>query len=407
MNNDDMNLWAIILAAGKGSRLLQASGGVAKQFFTYCGEPLYWKSFIQFSSCSKVCGIVIVFPVDVKNSEEEAFTSLVKKYGFKIPHRVASGGVLRQHSVKNGLLHLPKECTHVLVHDAARPFVSLSLIDRVIHKLKSGISSVIPGIPVTDTIKYVNQEKVEYTPDREHLLSVQTPQGFQKLVLLESHIKAEKEHWVVTDDSSLLEKCGHSVHIVEGEIGNIKITYAEDLKMLSKEKSNIPIVGYGYDVHRYSTENKDGGTQAARVMKLGGVPIIEAPEVLAHSDGDVVIHALMDALLGCIGEGDIGQHFPDTDKSYEAINSSVLLDIVLDKVHKAHVKLIHIDITIIAQIPKVSPYRSAIRKNITSLLNMEHRHVNVKATTEERLGFTGECKGIKAVVVVTASQFLQ
>ena len=240
--------------------------------------------------------------------------------------------------------------------------------------------------------------KVVATPDRKHLRAVQTPQGFSLAFLRAAHQRAEQEGWVVTDDASLLELCGHAVHVAEGEVGNKKITTFEDLEMLRTVGERIPCVGYGYDVHKYA-----GGSEAkqpARPMRLGGVPIVGSPDVLAHSDGDVLLHALMDALLGCIGAGDIGTFFPDSDPVFDNANSAVLLDTVLEHVHKANVQITHVDLTVIAQVPKVSPYREAIRRNVARLLGLDMGAVNVKATTEEGLGFTGERLGIKAVAVV-------
>lgn len=395
-----METWALILAAGQGSRLLSTIG-IAKQFFLWKGIPLYWQSVLQFIHCARIRGIVLVFPSEVKDNEEKVVDRLAAQYDLKLPYIIISGGKLRQDSVKNALNTLPKSCSHVLIHDAARPFISPKLINNVIDVLETGAVGVVPGISVTDTIKQVIQGEVIVTPPREQLIAVQTPQGFHLKTIVEGHNRAIVENWTVTDDASLLELCGHTIKVINGEIENRKISFPQDLLyMVEQPKTTIPIVGYGYDVHKYVTEEQIN--QPIRSMRLGGISIPNAPNVVAHSDGDVLLHALMDALLGCIGGGDIGLHFPDSDKRYDGISSVILIDHVLTKVLESSIKIVHIDATIVAQLPKISQYREAIRSNLSRLLDLDLASVNIKATTEEGLGFTGECKGIKAIVIVTA-----
>lgn len=397
--------WTLLLAAGQGNRLASATGGLAKQFLDWKGAPLYWESALVFSRCARVDGLVFVFPEACIDEERERVAGLMRNASLGIPWKVVAGGALRQDSVRNGLAALPGDCMEILIHDAARPFVSPVLVNRILdglHGEASGecVAACIPGIPVVDTIKVMDEEKkVVATPDRKHLMAVQTPQGFSLAFLRAAHQRAEEEGWVVTDDASLLELCGHAVHVAEGEAGNKKITTPEDLEMLRMTGERIPCVGYGYDVHKYADGNE--ARQSARPMRLGGVPIAGSPDVLAHSDGDVLLHALIDALLGCIGAGDIGTFFPDSDPAFDNVNSAVLLDTVLEHVLKANVHITHVDLTVIAQIPKVGPHREMIRRNVARLLGLDLRAVNVKATTEEGLGFTGERLGIKAVAVVT------
>ncbi len=350
-------------------------------------------------------GLVFVFPEACLAEERERVAGLMRNASLGIPWKAVAGGALRQDSVRNGLSVLPDGCKDVLIHDAARPFVSPALVNRILDGLHGGssgegVAACIPGIPVVDTIKVMDEEnRVVATPERKHLVAVQTPQGFSLDLLKASHQRAEQERWLVTDDASLLELCGYAVHIAAGEEENKKITTSGDLEMLQMTAECVPCVGYGYDVHKYA----DGGEakQPARPMRLGGVAIANSPDVLAHSDGDVLLHALMDALLGCIGAGDIGTFFPDSDPAFDNANSAVLLDTVLEHVQKAHVRITHVDLTVIAQIPKVGPHRDAVRRNVARLLGLDAQAVNVKATTEEGLGFTGERLGIKAVAVVT------
>lgn len=390
-----MQCWSIILAAGSGSRLAQVANGCKKQFLEWKGAPLYWHSAVMFSRVARMNGIIFVFPED---ELEEATARLREMDTFRclgLPWHTTAGGVRRQDSVCNGLAALPRDCTTVLVHDAARPFASPALTNRLLDTLESGAHGVIPAIAVTDTIKIVENNTVTATPDRACLRAVQTPQGFDRAVLEQAHAACTERGWQVTDDASVLEQADIPVATVPGEATNIKITHPEDLGMLHETPSAPmhPVVGWGYDVHRYG---------AGRPMKLGGVPIPGGPEVVAHSDGDVLLHALTDALLGCIGGGDIGDHFPDSSAEFDNISSAILLNEVYDKVLRAGVQVTNVDLTIVAQVPRLAPWKEHIRKNICRLLKLDPIQVNVKATTEEKLGFTGEKKGIKAVATVSA-----
>ena len=357
--------WALLLAAGQGNRLASATGGLAKQFLDWKGAPLYWESALVFSRCARVEGLVFVFPEACIDEEHKRVTVLMRDASLGLPWKVVAGGALRQDSVRNGLSVLPDDCEEVLIHDAARPFVSPALVNRILDGLHGEtpgerIAACIPGVPVVDTIKVMDGDgKVVATPDRKHLRAVQTPQGFSLAFLRAAHQRAEQEGWVVTDDASLLELCGHAVHVAEGEVGNKKITTPEDLEMLRMAGERIPCVGYGYDVHKYAggSETK----QPARPMRLGGVPIAGSPDVLAHSDGDVLLHALMDAMLGAMALGDIGKLFPDTDERYRGADSIGLLKEVCALLRREGYALGNADVTIVAQRPKLRPYIDAMR----------------------------------------------
>jgi 2-C-methyl-D-erythritol 4-phosphate cytidylyltransferase / 2-C-methyl-D-erythritol 2,4-cyclodiphosphate synthase len=389
-----MNVWTVILAAGKGTRL-SGEGGLRKQYLPWKGLPLFWHSVQAFSSIPSMRGLVLVFPEDECEHGLALAGELAAGQDPRIPWMAVPGGARRQDSVANALSALPASCTHVLVHDAARPFVSAPLVQRVVQAMLDGADAVIPAVAVTDTIKLVGEELVEATMPRARLAAAQTPQGFRVGLLRTVMSRAESEGWDVTDDASMVERFGHPVAVVKGEEGNVKITTARDLKLLNgPPELPVPCVGWGYDVHRYG---------AGRPMILGGVPIPGGPEVVAHSDGDVLLHALTDALLGCIGRGDIGELFPDTDPALAGISSAVLLAEVLDTARREGLTLCHVDLTVIAQVPRLAPYKEQIRRNVASLLGMDQCSVNIKATTEEGLGFTGECKGIKAVAAVTGT----
>ncbi len=392
-----MNIWVILLAAGSGKRLKSTLGGEKKQFLSFKNRPLFWHSALVFSRIPPIRGMVFVLPPeDVKRWEEE-IPLLAKKDCFTLPYRLVGGGKERQLSVKNALEIIPRECSHLLVHDSVRVFVKPLLIKEIIRALKNGCQAVVPAIPVTDTIKFLDNDKI-VSLDRKKLRAVQTPQGFEKEVLQRAHILAGKLKEMSTDDASLVEKMGIDITLVEGDVGNIKITHPNDLRLLTgSPPAETLCVGLGYDVHRYSQKGEEG-----RKMRLGGVDIPNAPCVIAHSDGDVLVHALIDALLGCMGKGDIGDIFPDSNERYRGINSLILLSEVMDEVQKQFLKIDHVDITIICEVPRISPYKTLIKKNLCRLLHLSPSQLNVKATTEEGMGFTGEKKGIKVYCMVSA-----
>ncbi len=399
-----MNLWAVILAAGQGTRLAQAGVKDKKQFLNYQGKPLFWNSALTFARVPVITGLIFVFPEKEFLAAQEMVIELDNQDGLGLPWLAVVGGERRQDSVQRGLVALPPDCTHVFIHDAARPFFSAALAQNLADALGTA-DAVIPGIAVTDTVKEVSEEQVKGTPDRSQLRAIQTPQAFKLDLLFEAHAFVNENQLDVTDDASMVEAINGSVRVIPGEENNIKITNASDLELLDPlvacepnvSQVIVPRVGWGYDVHRFTgPETKD-----AREFRLGGVPIPNGPCVKAHSDGDVLLHALADALLGCFCGGDIGALFPDNDPQFDNISSAILLNEVLEKMYQAGFEPAHADLTIITQIPKISPWREQIRKSVATLLRVDPGVVNVKATTEEKLGFTGEKKGIKAVAIVT------
>jgi 2-C-methyl-D-erythritol 4-phosphate cytidylyltransferase/2-C-methyl-D-erythritol 2,4-cyclodiphosphate synthase len=384
------DIWAVIVAAGSGSRLASAGLDRPKQYLDAGGVPLFWRSARTLARIPRLRGLVLVFPAADLEAMQAQVAGLVAADGLGLAWKAVAGGPRRQDSVRLGLSALPRECGFVLVHDAARPFASAALVQRLLAALDSGERAVIPVCAVKDTVKRVEGGRVLQTLARSELALVQTPQAFARDLLEAAHARAGEDE--ATDDAALVEGLC-PVAVVPGEEGNVKITTPEDLSLLRGETRTWPCVGYGYDVHRYGE---------GRPMVLGGVPIPGAPQIVAHSDGDVLLHALADAVLGCFGGGDIGLHFPDTDPAWSGVNSAVLLQEVLAKAQAAGVNLVQADLTIVAQVPKISPHREEIAANVAHLLGLERSRVNLKATTEEGLGFTGEKKGIKAVAVVTA-----
>ena len=390
------SLWTILLAAGQGSRLAPETGGTRKQFLHLEGHPLYWRSVLTMSAVPNLAGMVIVFPPQELHERTGELEDLRHQYDLGVRILAVSGGDRRQDSVRLGLEALPRDCGRVLVHDSARPFFSAKLVQSMLAALTDEIGGVIPAIPVTDTVKQIENDLVLCTSPRETLRAVQTPQLFPAALLRRVHEQALQENWAVTDDASMIEMAGQPVRIVPGESANIKITTPEDLRVLaSSPPQPVPCTGFGYDVHAY------GGN---RPMVLGGMPIAGAPFIKAHSDGDVLLHALCDAILGCLGLGDIGEHFPDNDERFENISSGILLSEVMDMARSRGLCITHVDLTIIAQTPRLGPHKAAIRGNVARLMELADEQVNIKATTEEHLGFTGRKEGIKAVAVVTAAR---
>lgn len=409
------SVYVILLAAGSGSRVSAATGGRRKQYLEYRGRPLFWASARTFAAVPAVSGLIFVFPEADLEEMTAAVEQLAAEDALGLAWRTVAGGPRRQDSVENGLAVLPRECDRVLIHDAARPFLTPGLVVRLLDGLGDGVDGAIPALPVTDTVKRVRpvvdsgREFVQDTPDRAGLRAVQTPQAVRVSTLRAAFERARSENFDVTDDASLLEAVGARVLLIPGEAANVKITTPGDLARLAPETKSapIPVTGFGYDVHKYvrpapsGSDGSGGSGGNGRPMKLGGVPIPNAPDVVAHSDGDVLLHALADAVLGCAGLGDIGKLFPDTDAAFDNANSSVLLNEVLVRAREAGLTIQHADVTVIAQTPKVGPHREAIRNNLARLLGLAPARVNVKATTEEGMGFTGEKRGMKCVAVVS------
>ncbi|MFW5791620.1 MAG: 2-C-methyl-D-erythritol 4-phosphate cytidylyltransferase [Desulfohalobiaceae bacterium] len=390
-----MSLWSIILAAGSSTRLRTPDQTLSKQFLPYRGDPLFWSSARTLAGFPAMQGLVLVFPPARLGELRELVARLAARDGIGVEWVVTAGGSTRQESSRLGLGQLPPGCGRVLVHDAARPFVTPQVIQRLVHSLDSGDAAVVPGVPVTDTVRMTGGQGGLRALDRDRLVATQTPQGFDRKVLEHAHGKALEQGQAVTDDASMVEWLGQPVALVRGDPSNIKITSPEDLALLQTSPPPArTCTGLGYDVHRYGP---------GRPLKLGGVPITNGPEVVAHSDGDVLLHALIDALLGCLGRGDIGELFPDSEAAFEGIASGVLLSEVLALCSRQGLVLSHVDMTVICQVPRLTPWKEQIRKNVSALLGLDREMVNIKATTEEGLGFTGDKKGIKAVALVTGT----
>ena len=295
----------------------------------------------------------------------------------------------------NGLSALPADCTRVLIHDGARCLVDDDTIGNVKRSVEA-CGTGVAAIPVIDTIKEVDEnERVTQTPARANLRAVQTPQGFDLPLIMQAHRYAQEHDFTGTDDASLLEYMQHPVQLVEGARRNLKLTIPEDIMIGNAylaEETGLPAmrIGQGYDVHKLVEDRK---------LILCGVDVPHTLGLLGHSDADVALHALMDAMLGAMALGDIGRHFPDTDPRYSGISSMKLLEHVVALLAENNARVTNADVTIVAQKPKLLPYIQQMRENVAAALNLPVTRVSVKATTTERLGFEGRMEGISAQAV--------
>ena len=310
------------------------------------------------------------------------------------------GGETRQESVRLGLESIAEHApTHVLIHDVARPFVNATLISRVAEALAVH-QAVIPVLPVVDTVKRIQNNMVQETINREQLFTVQTPQGFYYKTLCDAHNRLAGVGY--TDDAALMEKAGIPVAIVAGDPDNRKITTIEDMKPMqvtSPESTEIR-VGMGYDVHALKVHDADTPVQKQRI-KLCGIKIPHTHRLLGHSDADVGIHALVDAILGAIGAGDIGIHFPPDDRQWQGADSSRFLMHAYELLKARGGEIVHLDLTLICEKPKIADHRQDMIHHIAQILKLPEDRVSIKATTTEKLGFTGRNEGIAAQAIAT------
>ena len=376
---------ALIVAAGRGSR---AGGGVPKQYRDLAGVPVLRHSVQVFARHPRIDRIRVMIHPDDRALYELAVA------GFDLLPP-APGGATRQESVRLGLESLAElRPAQVLIHDGARPFIDAATVDRTLDALRAS-PGAIPALPVTDTIKKADDgnKLVAATVDRSRLWRAQTPQGFHYEKILAAHRAAIGAD--LPDDAAVAERHGLSVALAAGTETNFKITMEEDLLRAARMIGGSPIeirTGQGFDTHKFGPGHE---------IMLCGVPVPHTKGLVGHSDADVGLHALTDAVLGALGAGDIGLHFPPSDPRWRNADSAMFVRHAAGLVKNAGGRIVHVDVTVIAEEPKVSPHRAAMVARLAEILEIEPARCSVKATTTEGLGFTGRREGIAAQAVAT------
>ncbi|MEL7634753.1 MAG: 2-C-methyl-D-erythritol 4-phosphate cytidylyltransferase [Sporomusa sphaeroides] len=376
----------IIAAAGQGKRM---GSSVNKVFLPLAGKSVLAYSVLAASAARGVTHIVVTAAPEATAT----VSRLLAELALPVSWQVVAGGSERQYSIANALSVVPDNTAMIIVHDGARPLAQTALFDQAVAAARQH-QAAIAAVPVKDTIKAADDAGlVTGTPDRRTLWAVQTPQAFSAKVLRSAYQQAAQDGYLGTDDAALVERLGIAVKLVPGSYENLKITTPEDLRLaevlLAKEQEVKTMIrsGIGYDVHRLVPERK---------LILGGVEIPYTLGLDGHSDADVLLHAIKDALLGAAGLGDIGRHFPDTDGRYKGISSLKLLVEVGAILNRHGYCVNNIDATIVAQKPKLAPYIAQMNQNIAEALQLAVGQVNVKATTTEGLGFAGQGQGMAA-----------
>ena len=371
-----MEVAAVLVAAGSGSRF---GAETPKQFLSLAGKPV-----IRHAAEALAAHVTLLQPVGDPPAIEAALSGL--------PHLPpVPGGATRQDSVRAGLEALePASPEFVLVHDAARPLIPAGTIPALLAALADA-AGAIPAVPVADTLKLVTNGLIAATVPRDGLHRAQTPQAFRYDVLLAAH---RRDISGATDDASLLEAVGESVAVVAGSEDNIKLTYAEDLHRLERAMTGflVPRVGTGFDVHVLA---------AGRPLMLCGVAVPHDKGLAGHSDADVGIHALCDAIYGALAEGDIGRHFPPSEAAWKDADSARFLAHAAARIAARGGRLANADVTLICERPKIAPHAGAMSARLADILGVAASCISVKATTTERLGFTGRGEGIAAQAVAT------
>ncbi|WP_299753865.1 bifunctional 2-C-methyl-D-erythritol 4-phosphate cytidylyltransferase/2-C-methyl-D-erythritol 2,4-cyclodiphosphate synthase [uncultured Boseongicola sp.] len=377
-----MSVGAVIVAAGRGTR---AGGGLPKQWRPLAGATVASHTLAAFTSHPLIDSIVIVVhPDDIATDLWPADTG----------GAIVAGGETRTASVRAGLAALAGRVDHVLIHDVARPLISHAVIDRVIAALKSS-DAAAPAIAVTDALWHGKDNTVVGTQDRTGVYRAQTPQGFDLAKIIAAHETANAD---AADDVEIARLAGITVTIVEGDPANVKITGPEDFnraERLLQERSETPMdirVGNGFDVHRFGSGDH---------VILCGVTIPHSRGLQGHSDADVGLHTITDAIYGALSEGDIGRHFPPTDPQWKGAASGTFLTHAADLAASRGFRISNIDCTLICEFPKIAPHAADMQKEVARITNTEPSRISVKATTSEKLGFPGRGEGIACMATVT------
>jgi 2-C-methyl-D-erythritol 4-phosphate cytidylyltransferase / 2-C-methyl-D-erythritol 2,4-cyclodiphosphate synthase len=378
---------ALIVAAGRGSRF---GGDLPKQYCQLAGKPVLAHTTAVFAGHPRVAMIQTVIHADDTALYAEAVGSSHQKL---LPP--VTGGATRQASVLAGLEALAgHSIDSVLIHDAARPFLTSQLIDSAIETARDH-GAAVPGAPITDTIVAINSGTISATPDRATLRAVQTPQAFRFDLILAAHRKAAAAgDSTFTDDGSIAAAAGHAVHVFNGDSANVKITTQDDLARANQRlgQTMVSRTATGFDVHAFGPGDH---------VWLCGLKIPHEHGFVAHSDGDVALHAITDALMGAMTDGDIGRHFPPSDPQWKGASSDRFLHFAAERLRQRGGIIDLLDVTIICEAPKIGPHAEAMRVRVAEITGAQPGNISVKATTTERLGFTGRKEGISALATAT------
>lgn len=378
---------ALIVGAGRSYRF---GGDLPKQYNTLIGLPMINRTLASFVSHPEInCVRVVINP-----SDKALYYDAVEQMTFPKLLEPINGGETRQQSVRLGLESLSSMAPdYVLIHDAARPFVSHEIIDRVIEALGRS-KGAIAAIPIYDTLKKSDGDFILETVDRKALWQAQTPQGFHFRDIYEAHKSCEFSE--LSDDAVVAEKANIAVELVMGSHDNIKITTMDDIERAERTFQEWEYrTGTGFDVHRFREGNE---------VTLCGVKLPFTHSLEGHSDADVALHALGDALFGAVAAGDIGEFFPPSDPQWKEVSSDIFLAHARDIIRKQGTCIVNVDMTIICEEPKIGPYRQAMRSSVASILKIAEDRVSIKATTTEQLGFTGRKEGIAVNAVATVKR---
>lgn len=372
---------AIVVAAGRGARF---GGQAPKQYVNLGGYPLLRHSLTVFAKHPRIDSVIPV----IRPDDLDLFLHAASGLDIREP---VSGGASRQDSVYRGLEALENEDPgKILIHDGARPKPGSGVIDRVLDALDGAAAGVIPVLPVPDTLKRIDGANiVRETVARDGVVRAQTPQGFLFKPLIAAHRACAGMS--LTDDAAVLEHCGHEVTTVEGDSENIKVTDNADLEAVAESLFETR-TGSGFDAHRFGDGNG---------LMLGGINIPFDKSLFGHSDADVVLHAATDAVLGALADGDIGIHFPPSEPAHKDAPSDIFLRFAISRLQQRLGRLLHLDLTVICEQPKLSVHRDAMRARIAEISDVSLDRVSVKATTTEGLGFTGRGEGIACQAVAT------
>jgi 2-C-methyl-D-erythritol 4-phosphate cytidylyltransferase/2-C-methyl-D-erythritol 2,4-cyclodiphosphate synthase len=377
---------ALVVAAGRGKRL---GGDIPKQYRRLAGQSMLARSLKAFIRHPRITDVRAIIHPDDHALYNEATADLDL-----MP--VVFGGATRHESSKKGLESLASNPpVHVLIHDASRPLVDAATIDRVLAALDKS-KAAIAALPVRDTIKRDDGNATVFeTIDRAALWRAQTPQGFEYSSILAAHQRPSSHTY--TDDAAVSEASGMKVKLVLGDEENFKITTGRDFRHVERLLTGSEMrVGNGFDVHRFGPGNQ---------ITLCGIAIPHDQGLIGHSDADAGLHALTDAILGALGAGDIGEHFPPTDPQWKGKDSSVFLQHAVTLLNERDGSIRHLDVTLICEHPKISPHRQAMQRRVAEIIGIDSTQVSVKATTTEGLGFAGRSEGVAAQAVATIALF--